>query len=101
LVSFIKIEGKTVNGVFKERLNLFLVLVKAGDENMQSFLSNSGRMHELLTPGAEVVLREVLSEKRKTSVKSKTQKHNPSTRFFSHTTFSIPLHLYYLRLQFL
>ncbi len=33
---------------------------------LPSFLPNPGRMHELLTPGTEVVLREVLKENRKT-----------------------------------
>ena len=67
MVSFIKIEGKTVKGVFKQRLTRFSALVRVGDKTLQSFLPNSGRMRELLTPGAEVALREVLSERRKTA----------------------------------
>lgn len=67
MVSFVKIEGKTVKGVFEQRLTRFSALVRIGDEALQSFLPNLGRMRELLTPGVEVALREVLSEKRKTA----------------------------------
>ncbi len=67
LVSFIKIEGKTVRGVFQERLNRFSALVRGKDKILLTFLPNPGRMHELLFLGAEVVLREVLKENRKTS----------------------------------
>jgi sugar fermentation stimulation protein A len=67
LVSFIKIEGRTIRGIFQERPNRFLALVKVEGVILPSFLPNPGRMHELLTPGTEVVLREVLKEKRKTS----------------------------------
>jgi len=66
LVSFIKIEGRTLRGVFQERPNRFLALVKIEDRILPSFLPNPGRMHELLTPGTQVILREVLKEDRKT-----------------------------------
>lgn len=67
MVSFIKIEGKTIKGVFKERLTRFSALVKVEDKTIQSFLPNPGRLHELLTLGAEVILREASNGKRKTS----------------------------------
>ena len=67
MVSSIKIEGRTVRGVFLERPNRFLVLVKVGEKVLPSFLPNPGRMHELLVPGTRVILREVLKENRKTS----------------------------------
>jgi len=67
MVSFVKIEGKTVKGVFEQRLTRFSALVRVGDKSLQAFLPNPGRMRELLTPRVEVVLREVLNEKRKTS----------------------------------
>jgi len=67
LVSFIKIEGKRVRGLFQERLNRFSALVRVKDKTLLAFLPNPGRMHELLVSGAEVVLREVLKENRKTS----------------------------------
>ena len=66
MVSFIEIEGKILRGVFQERSNRFLALVRVEDMILPSFLPNPGRMHELLTPGTEVVLREVLKEDRKT-----------------------------------
>lgn len=67
MVSFIKIEGRTLRGVLQERLNRFLALVKVQNRILPSFLPNSGRMHELLTSGTEVILREVLKENRKTN----------------------------------
>jgi len=67
LVSFIKIEGRTVRGVFQERPNRFSALVRVKDKIFLTFLPNLGRMHELLIPGTEVFLREVLKENRKTS----------------------------------
>jgi sugar fermentation stimulation protein A len=66
LVSFIKIEGRTLRGVFQERPNRFSALVKVEGRILPSFLPNPGRMQELLTPGAEVILREALKENRKT-----------------------------------
>jgi sugar fermentation stimulation protein A len=66
LVSFIKIEGRTVEGVFQERPNRFSALVRVKDKILLTFLPNPGRMHEFLIPGTEVFLREVLKENRKT-----------------------------------
>jgi sugar fermentation stimulation protein A len=66
MVSFIKIKGRTLRGIFQERPNRFLAHVKIEDRILPSFLPNPGRMHELLTRGTEVILREVLKEKRKT-----------------------------------
>ena len=43
MVSFIKIEGKTVKGIFKQRLTRFSALVKVGDKTLQSFLPNPVR----------------------------------------------------------
>jgi sugar fermentation stimulation protein A len=67
LVSFIKIDGRILKGVFQERLNRFLALVKIEGRTLPSFLPNPGRMHELLTTGTDVLLREVLKENRKTN----------------------------------
>jgi sugar fermentation stimulation protein A len=67
LVSFIKIEGRRIRGVFQERLNGFSALVRVKDKTLLTFLPNPGRMHELLVSGTEVILREVLKENRKTS----------------------------------
>jgi sugar fermentation stimulation protein A len=67
LVSFIKIEGSTIKGVFQDRPNRFSALVKVENKILLTFLPNPGRMHELLIPGTEVILREVSNENRKTS----------------------------------
>ena len=67
MVSSIVIVGKTVKGVFRERPNRFLALVRVGKRTLPSFVPNPGRMLELLTPGSEVILREVVRENRKTS----------------------------------
>ncbi len=66
MVSFVRIEGRIVRGFFQKRLNRFLALAKIEERVLPSFLPNPGRMYELLIPGTEVVLREVLDEKRKT-----------------------------------
>jgi len=66
LVSFIQIDGRILKGIFQERLNRFLTLVKIEKGIRSSFLPNPGRMYELLTPGTPVVLREVFKEGRKT-----------------------------------
>lgn len=67
MASFIEIEGRIIRGIFHERPNRFLALVKIDNRILPTFLPNPGRMHELLTPGTKVILREVLRENRKTS----------------------------------
>jgi len=67
MVNFIKIEGKIIEGIFKERLTRFSALVQVGDKTVLCFLPNPGRLNELLTPDAKVILREAASGKRKTS----------------------------------
>jgi sugar fermentation stimulation protein A len=67
LVSFIKTEGRTLRGVFQKRPNRFSALVKVKDKILLTFLPNPGRMHELLIPRTEVILREVLKDNRKTN----------------------------------
>ncbi len=57
--SFIEIEGRLCQGVFLERPNRFLAMVKVEEAVEPSFLPNPGRLGELLFPGAEVLLREV------------------------------------------
>jgi sugar fermentation stimulation protein A len=57
--SFIEIEGRLCRGVFQERPNRFLAMVKVEEAVVPSYLPNPGRMHELLYPGVEVLLQEV------------------------------------------
>jgi sugar fermentation stimulation protein A len=66
LVSSIRVGRRTVRGVFLERPNRFLSMVRVGEEVMPCFLPNPGRMVELLVPGTKVILSEVLKEERKT-----------------------------------
>lgn len=67
MVSSIKVARKTIRGVFLDRPNRFLAFVKVGNMVLPSFVPNPGRMLELLTPGTEVILREIAKENRKTS----------------------------------
>lgn len=57
--SFIEIKGRLCRGVFLERPNRFLVMVKIEEAVVSSFLPNPGRLGELLFPGSEVLLSEV------------------------------------------
>lgn len=61
-----KIEGNLVQGVFKKRLNRFLAVVNIDGSENSCFLPNPGRMHELLVPGTEMILKEINDVKRKT-----------------------------------
>ncbi|MEM0096582.1 MAG: DNA/RNA nuclease SfsA [Candidatus Bathyarchaeia archaeon] len=58
LTSFIEIKGRILEGVFEKRLTRFSALVNVNGENLPCFLPNPGRLYELLTPGARVILRE-------------------------------------------
>ncbi|MGQ9539437.1 MAG: DNA/RNA nuclease SfsA [Candidatus Bathycorpusculaceae bacterium] len=66
MASFIKIEGKLFEGVFKARLTRFSAQVQIGGKSALCFLPNPGRLSELLVPEAKVVLRETACNKRKT-----------------------------------
>jgi sugar fermentation stimulation protein A len=66
LFSFIRNKGKTLRGLFQGRPNRFSALVRVNDKVLLTFLPNPGRMHELLIPGTQVVIREALNKNRKT-----------------------------------
>lgn len=66
MVAFIDIEGSISRGVFLERPNRFLAMVKVSGRVLPSFLPNPGRLYELLVPGVDVFLREVVKGNRKT-----------------------------------
>lgn len=66
MVSFVEINGKIIKGLFKDRPNRFLAIVEVENRFLPCFLPNPGRLYELLTPGVEVILREVEKLKRKT-----------------------------------
>ncbi|MEM3693306.1 MAG: DNA/RNA nuclease SfsA [Candidatus Bathyarchaeia archaeon] len=58
-----------IEGIFVERPNRFLALVEIGSDRLPCFLSNPGRMEDLLIPGKPVLLRRAskASKIRKTS----------------------------------
>ncbi len=61
------IRGELREGIFVRRLNRFLAEVRIDDVPVLAHLRDSGRLNELLFPGAEVVVkRERLSVSRKT-----------------------------------
>ncbi|MHA1653857.1 MAG: hypothetical protein ACTSVT_07675, partial [Candidatus Thorarchaeota archaeon] len=65
-----------IEAEFVARPNRFLAVVRIGGEIVQAFVPNPGRMHELLTPGATVLLRPMPNRKRKTSVDLAAVRHN-------------------------
>lgn len=52
-----KILGKKYEAIFIERLNRFVAKVRVKNEIIDVHVPNSGRLKELLTPGARVLLR--------------------------------------------
>ncbi|ABR48619.1 sugar fermentation stimulation protein [Alkaliphilus metalliredigens QYMF] len=63
----IYIEGEKIRGTFQKRVNRFIAEVKVGSQLVVVHVANTGRMKELLTPGAEVLLRRVNEPHRKTN----------------------------------
>ncbi|MCF6097376.1 DNA/RNA nuclease SfsA [Thermovorax subterraneus] len=60
-----KIDGEKVDGIFEKRLNRFVASVKINDKPENVHVPNSGRLKELLTPGARVILQKALNSHRK------------------------------------
>lgn len=60
-----KIEGEKVEGIFEKRLNRFVASVKIDGTLEYVHVPNSGRLKELLTPGARVILQRALNPRRK------------------------------------
>lgn len=67
MVSFVKIDGKLCWGVFEARVTRFSILTKVDSKRVLCFLPNPGRLEELLVPGAEVLLKSVGKNERKTA----------------------------------
>ncbi|MEM2917814.1 MAG: DNA/RNA nuclease SfsA [Candidatus Bathyarchaeia archaeon] len=57
--TFLEIEGKIVEGVFRKRLTRFSAQVEIGGKNVECFLPDPGRLSELLFSGVRVVLKDV------------------------------------------
>ncbi|MEM0111382.1 MAG: DNA/RNA nuclease SfsA [Candidatus Parvarchaeota archaeon] len=66
MVSFVKIEGELVRGLFKERVTRFSALIKIGNEETLCFLPNPGRLNELLVKDAYLILSKKPCGRRKT-----------------------------------
>ncbi|RLI49224.1 MAG: DNA/RNA nuclease SfsA [Candidatus Thorarchaeota archaeon] len=65
-----------IEAEFVARPNRFLAVVRIGGEIVWAFVPNPGRMDELLTPGATVLLRPRPNHKRKTSVDLAAVRHD-------------------------
>ncbi|WP_034327372.1 DNA/RNA nuclease SfsA [Alkaliphilus transvaalensis] len=63
----INIEGEKVIGKFQKRVNRFIAEVIVDGKLVITHVPNTGRMKELLLPGAKVILRKVDNPLRKTS----------------------------------
>ncbi|WP_202709024.1 DNA/RNA nuclease SfsA [Sporosalibacterium faouarense] len=63
----IDFEGNLLEGVFKKRLNRFLAEIIVDGNLEMTHVPNTGRMKELLTEGARIIVRKVNSETRKTN----------------------------------
>ncbi|MDI3480930.1 MAG: sugar fermentation stimulation protein [Tepidanaerobacteraceae bacterium] len=59
------IPGKKVEAIFEKRLNRFVARVDLKGGSIEVHVPNSGRLAELLVPGARVVLRETANRLRK------------------------------------
>jgi len=59
LVSILTIEERLIEATFLNRPNRFLTIVKLNNKTLPVFLTNPGRIHELLKPRVKVVLREL------------------------------------------
>ncbi|MEM3640940.1 MAG: DNA/RNA nuclease SfsA [Candidatus Bathyarchaeia archaeon] len=66
MASFVRIYGKLVNGVLKMRVTRFSALVQVDGKAFLCFLPNPGRLEELLVLNAEVILKKVKRNGRKT-----------------------------------
>jgi len=60
-------DGEIVSGRFVSRPNRFLGVVEIDKEEIQVYVPNPGRMHELLIPGKKVYLRKRDASQRKTA----------------------------------
>ncbi|MEM1551504.1 MAG: DNA/RNA nuclease SfsA [Candidatus Bathyarchaeia archaeon] len=66
--TFLEIEGKIVEGVFRKRLTRFSAQVEVKEKIVECFLPNPGRLSELLFSGVKVVLKEArITSDRKTT----------------------------------
>ncbi|MCC5911485.1 MAG: DNA/RNA nuclease SfsA [Clostridiaceae bacterium] len=62
----INIDGSKIEGIFKRRVNRFIAEVLVDNKIEIVHVANTGRMKELLTEGARVIVRKVNMQHRKT-----------------------------------
>ncbi len=62
---FMKIPGKKIEAEFEARVNRFVARVRLQKKSFEVHVPNSGRLAELLVPGARVILREAANSLRK------------------------------------
>jgi sugar fermentation stimulation protein A len=62
----IVIQNTLIEGIFRERRNRFVGIVDIGGEHRDVHITNTGRMKELLIPGAKVLLKPAGDALRKT-----------------------------------
>lgn len=58
--------GDKIEGIFQKRLNRFIADVLIGGKIEKVHVANTGRMKELLVPGAKVILQKAVGSERKT-----------------------------------
>ncbi len=68
--------SEVVQALFLERPNRFLSVLEIEGEEVEAFVPNPGRMHELLTPGRPVFARKTEGEHRKTNYDLIGLEHN-------------------------
>jgi sugar fermentation stimulation protein A len=66
----------TEPGVFVERLNRFVALVECDGNRFQAHIATSGRLWELLVPGARLLLEKSQNPKRRTPFSMRAVWHN-------------------------
>lgn len=63
----ISIQGELKEAIFVKRINRFIGEILIDGQMQKTHIANTGRMRELLTEGARIVVRQVRDEKRKTA----------------------------------
>ena len=71
-----KIKGPLVHAKFIERPNRFITVIEVNGVQYQSHLADPGRLIELLTPGADLMVRKApIGSERKTKYSTVMVKH--------------------------
>ncbi|MDW7650339.1 MAG: DNA/RNA nuclease SfsA [Bacillota bacterium] len=68
--------GPTEPGIFVERLNRFVAVVKCRGQLLHAHIATSGRLWELLVPGADLLLEKSMNPGRRTPYSLRTVLHH-------------------------